>query len=97
MNFDSPITVRLRNGMTITRRTLNLVLTDDSKNRRVIAQLLPVSKPLLLWEGEEYEEIGDYTQSQAEARVLEVLGPDPAAVLTTPPPPPPQTVFPPAQ
>jgi hypothetical protein len=86
MIFPQPLTVRFRNGQTVTRDTFNLVITDDSKNRRVVAQLLPVSKPFTLWQGPTYDAVGDYTQAQAETRLLEVLGEDPAAALTVPEP-----------
>ena len=86
MTFPEPLTIRFRNGQTVTRDTFNLVITDDSKNRRVVAQLLPVSKPFVLFQGDAYDAAGDYTQAQAEARLLEVLGPDPAAALTVPEP-----------
>jgi hypothetical protein len=36
---------------------------------------------LLLWSGDAYDAAGDYTQDQAEDRLREVLGADPAAVL----------------
>ena len=36
---------------------------------------------LMLWEGEAYKAIGDWTQAQAESRVMELLGSNPAAVL----------------
>jgi hypothetical protein len=88
MTFPEPLTIRLRDGQVVARDTFNLVLTDDSRNRRVVAQLLPVSRPFTLWHGSAYDAAGDYTQAQAEARLLEVLGPDPAAMLTTPEPPP---------
>lgn len=88
MTFTSPLVVRLRNGQTITQSTFRLIITDDSYSRRVVAQLLPVSKPFTLWQGDEYDAVGDYTQAAAEARVLEVLGEDPASVLSVPPPPP---------
>ena len=86
MIFPQPLTIRLRNGQTITRDTFNLIITDDSRSRRAVAQLLPVSKPFTLWHGAAYDAAGDYTQAQAEARLLEVLGPDPAASLTVPEP-----------
>jgi hypothetical protein len=92
MKFPKPLTVRLRTGQTIVQSDFNLVLTDDSRNKRVVAQLLPVSKPFTLWSGDAYDAAGDYTQSQAEARLLEILGPNPAAMLTTPDPKP--LVFP---
>lgn len=86
MTFDQPLTIRLRNGQTITQSEFRLILTDDAHSRRVVAQLLPVSKPFTLWHGAAYDAAGDYTQAQAESRLREVLGPDPAAMLTTPEP-----------
>ena len=70
----------------ITQDSFNLILTDDSHSKRVIAQLLPVTKPFILWEKEAYDAIGDYTQVQAENRLLEILGDDPSSKLTTPEP-----------
>lgn len=87
MTFDSPLTVRLKNGMMVTKADWNLILTDDSRSKRVVAQLLPVSTPFILWQGAAYDAIGDYTQAQAETRLREILGEDPAAALTTPAPP----------
>lgn len=86
MTFSQPLTIRLRNGQTITQSAFRLILTDDSYSRRVVAQLLPVSKPFTLWHGAAYDAAGDYTQAAAEARLREVLGSDPAAMLTTPEP-----------
>lgn len=69
---------------------LSLLLTDDSFGKNVSCRLLltktmpngksrPIPlpiKPLVLWSGEEYDTIGDYTQNQAEQKVLELLGPN---------------------
>jgi hypothetical protein len=85
MEFPAPLTVRLRSGDTVTQSAFNLMLTDDGHNRRVVAQLLPVTKPFVLWEGAAYDAAGDYTQAQAEARLRELLGPDPAATLSVQP------------
>lgn len=89
MTFDRPLTVRLRNGVTITQSDFRIVLTDDAYSRRVVAQLLPASKPFVLWQGNDYEAIGDYTQAEAENRTRELLGADPASMLSVPPPVPP--------
>jgi hypothetical protein len=61
--------------VTRTFSELPLTLIDDSRARRVLARL-SFCPPLLLWEGETYDAVGDYTQAQAEARVLELLGPN---------------------
>lgn len=67
---------------------LSLLLTDDSFGKNVSCRLLltktmpngksrPIPlpiKPLVLWSGDEYDNVGDYTQVQAEEKVLELLG-----------------------
>jgi hypothetical protein len=87
MLFDPPITFRRKDGSQRTAGDLRLVLLDNSQGREVLALLPPSDVALSLWSGEAYDAIGDYTQAQAEARVLEVLGDNPAEVLSAPLPP----------
>ena len=87
MQFDPPITFRRKDGSQHTASDFHLVLIDNANGKAVTALLLPSSVTLSLWSGEAYDQIGDYTQSQAESRVLEVLGDDPADVLSAPLPP----------
>lgn len=61
--------------------SLDIVLIDNSQYKTVSAALLPGTRPLLLWHGESYDNAGDYTQAQAETRILELLGDDPKSVL----------------
>jgi hypothetical protein len=86
ITFSSPITVRLRNGQSLTKQTFQLALLDVADQKIVYAMLPPLTKRVTLWQGEAYDAAGDYTQAQAEARLLEVLGSDPAAVLSEPVP-----------
>jgi len=84
MKLPNPITIKLPALSGTINRTFNelpLILIDNSKLKKVQAQMPPFYKPLTLWENESYIEIGDYTQSQAEARILELLGSDPANIL----------------
>ena len=53
---------------------LSPVLIDDSARKLVLARLHPALRPLMLWRGDGYDEIGDWTQAQAEAKILELLG-----------------------
>jgi hypothetical protein len=86
ISFDEPIVIvpperTLPNGVTmqppaVTCRRLDFVLTDDSRNRKASAWVYFADKPITLWEGDEYDAAGDYTQAEAEARLLEKLGPD---------------------
>jgi hypothetical protein len=85
-----------RDGTTKTFTTveidsLGITIIDDVVRRIARVSLMgrkdgrPVRsfpKPLTLWEGEAYDEAGDYTQAQVEARVAELLGSDASASLT---------------
>lgn len=64
---------------TVTVTSLRYTLIDDGTTAK--AQIDGFPKTLVLWTGEDYTKIGDYTQAQADARLLEVLGSNPAAVL----------------
>jgi hypothetical protein len=93
MNLNAPIIVnadpiRKRDGSLktlppITLNELKLLILDDVNKKTCCVRITPFPKPLLLWSGSEYDAAGDYTQAQLEARVLEVLGNDPANVLKT--------------
>lgn len=94
ISFPQPITVRLRNGKTMTRKDWSLALLDVQKDKAVYAMLMPATKRIPLWQGAAYDAAGDYTQAQAEARLMQVLGNDPAAVLSEPVPVTPKPVLP---
>ena len=51
---------------------------DDGTRVGARIESLPA---LMLWEGDAYKSVGDWTQAQAESRVMELLGSNPAAVL----------------
>jgi hypothetical protein len=65
--------------MTLT--DLSFVLIDDSARKSARTILRFGRRPLILWEGAEYDAAGDYTQAQVEARVLERLGSNFATAL----------------
>lgn len=91
MNLNQPIIVtpdpiRKRNGSlknlpSITLNSLDFVILDDVKNKTCSVRIRPFPVPLVLWSGDSYDLAGDYTQAALEARLLEVLGNDPASVL----------------
>lgn len=85
MILNAPITLTLYNGQTITSDTFDMVIIDFSTKKTALAQLHPGTRALVLWTGAAYDAAGDYTQAQAESRLLELLGPDPVAVLNPPP------------
>jgi len=61
--------------------TLNITYMDTPSNNSLSARIDRIPTNLILYSGEEYTSAGDWTQQQAELRVLEVLGSDPAAKL----------------
>ena len=55
---------------------LDVTTIDNSERRSCVARIAPCPFLLTLWEGAAYDKAGDYTQSDVEARVLELLGKD---------------------
>lgn len=80
ITFNPPLNVVV-NDKTIPVKELPLVIVDVQKSKICKAQSAPFYKTLTLWEGEAYDAAGEYTQAQAEARFLELLGADPATEL----------------
>jgi hypothetical protein len=57
------------------------VYIDNTFDKFVRAQIYKLPVFLTLWQGEEYEKLGDWTTAQAEAKILEILGDNPASVI----------------
>jgi hypothetical protein len=66
--------VRVQKPITLTE--LDITLIDNAKRKSVTARVRPCPYPVTLWEGDSYDNAKDYTQAEAEARLMEVLGPD---------------------
>lgn len=91
MNLSSPVVITppsitkkdgtIKTFSPITLNELDITLIDNTKNKVVIAQIRPCPRPIILWQNDEYTQIGDYTQAAAEAKITELLGDDPASVL----------------
>lgn len=65
----------------ITITELDVMFLDFCLKKYVTAKILPCPKTITLWEGLEYDAIGDWTQRQAEERLLQILGKNPKEVL----------------
>jgi hypothetical protein len=101
MNLPNPVTIQppsftrktgeVRTFKPVTLSSLDVTIIDNSTRKTAVAQVHPCPYPLVLWTDDAYTAAGDYTQSQVEARVLELLGSDVKAGLETlfvPPTPP---------
>jgi hypothetical protein len=73
MELVTPVTLTV-NGAELVLERLDLVFIDDSARKLVLARLHPALRPLMLWRGDAYDAVGDWTQAQAEAKILELLG-----------------------
>jgi hypothetical protein len=86
MNISAPVTIQpptitrstgeVRVQKPITLTELDITIIDNANRKSCVARIRPCPQPVALWSGGAYDEAGDYTQSQVEARVLEALGPD---------------------
>lgn len=86
MNLSTPVTIQppqitrpngeIRIQQPITFNELDITIVDNKKRRICEAKIRSCPYSLILWIGEDYDQIGDYTQAQVENRVLELLGPD---------------------
>lgn len=93
MNLTAPITfappsITLADGTVktfnpITLDKLEIIIIDNPALKICGVQIRPCPMPLVLWEKEAYDAIGDYTQVQVEDRVRELLSVNPAEVLTS--------------
>lgn len=91
MNLSQPVTFtppsytrpdgEVRTYKPITLSRLSVTLMDMADSKVVLARIAPCPRPVVLWQNEEYDAAGDYTQAQAEARLLEKLGSDLKAAL----------------
>jgi hypothetical protein len=73
MQLSQPATITIGSEESIFA-SLNVVILDDAARKIVLARLHPAFRPIMLWRGDNYDEIGDWTQAQAEAKILELLG-----------------------
>jgi hypothetical protein len=56
-------------------------ILDDPSGKVIVARFAKIANPLILWSGDAYDQIGNWTQDQADARITELLGSDPASVF----------------
>lgn len=75
MQLKNSITL-ICNNNTFALSSIDPIWIDDSFRKVVFAKLHPSMKLLVLWKGEEYDTLGDWTQNQAENRIIELLGED---------------------
>lgn len=80
MQLTTPVTLTV-DAEKLTLTQLDPVLIDDSAHKLVVARLHPVLRPLFLWRGKTYDDIGNWTQEQADVEIAAQLGENQQAAL----------------
>lgn len=73
LNLIKPINIVTNEKRLISEVSVNYYI-DLPKNRKILVMLHQFSNPIELWVGNEYDVIGDWTERQAEERLVELLG-----------------------
>jgi hypothetical protein len=81
INIQSPITIVKRSITVPANPAVSII--DSAKSKTVIARIEGTSLPLTLWSGDAYDQIGNWTQDQVDARINELLGDKPEDVIKT--------------
>jgi hypothetical protein len=73
MELPAPVTITVESTpFTLTR--FDTIFIDDPTHKRTVVRLHSALRFLELWRGADYDAVGDWTQAQAEAKILELLG-----------------------
>ncbi len=72
MKLNNPITINAQ-GSSLVVEELDLAIIDRPLRKVVVVKIHPLARPLVIWQKDQYDQAGDYTQTQLETRVLEIL------------------------
>lgn len=73
LNLIKPIDIVTNEKRLISEVSVNYYI-DLPENKKILVFLHQFSNPIELWVGQEYDIIGDWTEKQAEERLVELLG-----------------------
>ena len=68
--------VVIQEQVTTTVTSVNLDFIIDQQEQKKVLAVVSIEgrrKEIILWEGDAYDTIGDWTQAQAEARIIVLL------------------------
>jgi len=77
LNLDSPKEVIIKAATPEEKQLISqvevLTISDDMVSVKAVVVLNDLPMAITLWDGEAYQNIGDWTQAQANARILELI------------------------
>ena len=75
ITLNSPHTIVLAEAKTKTITTLTIVRTVDLPQQKIVkAFVQEINTPIVLWEGATYDSIGQWTDTDVEARLEAIYG-----------------------
>jgi len=74
--FSDIKTNKVINPDPITLDKLSVIYIDNEENKLLLAQIKNIPSNIILYQNQDYDNLGDWTRSQAESRLLEIIGPN---------------------
>lgn len=71
-NEDKSITIREAEIKTVSKVTIDR-LVDNPIEKKVIAFISEIPSPITLWSGDEYDNIGQWTDENVKERLIEIF------------------------
>jgi hypothetical protein len=62
--------------------SIDYIVSYDNTRKVATAIIKQVNRPIVLWEKEAYDAIGQFTDQDVDARVSEILGSNPAKAIS---------------
>lgn len=60
---------------------IQLIITDNENSKTLYVQIFGLPITIILWSGDEYSQLGDWTRNQIENRLKEKMGDNPSVFL----------------
>ena len=73
INFDERVTEGVINGTTLKTKQILIAKIIDNPGSKTVAVMTTKNRLYVLWAGEAYDNIGNWTNEQVEARVRELV------------------------
>lgn len=73
ITLPQPINIQIGETVSVSEIKINHVM-DEYARKRVVVYFENGLPPRVLWEGDAYDAIGQWTDSDVEARILELFG-----------------------
>jgi len=70
-------------AFSITKSTYSVVYNNEFKIAQVIGLHPRQQRPLILWQGSDYDAVGQFDDAKVDARITELLGANPGSAVAS--------------